>query len=61
MSGLIIKVETQFIMEMTKRKPETPRIEKSWQFVKEGFFMLGVRISSEIRWNDMVIWKEIIK
>ena len=29
MSGLIIKVETQFIMEMTKRKPESPRIEKS--------------------------------
>ena len=61
MSGLIIKVETQFMMEMTKRKPGTPRIEKSWQFVKEGFFMLGVRISAEIRWNDMVIWKETIK
>ena len=23
--------------------------------------MLEVRISAEIRWNDMVIWKEIIK
>ena len=49
MSGLIIKVEAQLIMEMTKRKPESPRIGKSSQFVKEGFFMLGVRISAEIR------------
>ena len=38
MSGLIMKVETQFLMEMTKRKPETPRIEKSVQIVKEGIF-----------------------
>ena len=29
MSGLIMKVETQFIMEMMKKKPETLRIEKS--------------------------------
>ena len=29
MSGLIIKVETQFIMEMRKKKPESSGIEKS--------------------------------
>ena len=37
MSGLIIKVETQFIMEMTKRKPQSP-IEKKLTVCEGGIF-----------------------
>ena len=36
MSGFIIKVETQFIMEMTKRKPESPR--KKLTVCERGIF-----------------------
>ena len=38
MSGLIIKVETQFIKEMMKRKPESPRIEKKLSVCEGGIF-----------------------
>ena len=38
MSGLIIKVETQFIMEMTKRNPESPRIEEKLTACERGTF-----------------------
>ena len=41
MSGLIMKVETQFIMEMMKRKPETPRIEKVDSLLRSDFSCLG--------------------
>ena len=38
MSGLIVKVETQFLMEMTERKPETLRIEKRLTVCEGGVF-----------------------
>ena len=49
MSGLIMKVETQFMMEMTKREPESSRTRKKLTVCEGGVFMLGVRISAEIR------------
>ena len=38
MSSLIMKVETQFLMEMTKKKSETLRIEKKLTVCKGGIF-----------------------